>query len=391
LPPLPRSGEGGGGGGVPPALAREAARAERRQAVAAAEEAVARAELEAARAPDASKAGPRVKLSAAQDALAKAEKALEAPGERYTPLRGAVKTPESNVEAEASRNRPFPSTSTGRRSALARWLTDASNPLTARVAVNHVWARHFGRPLVATVFDFGRKGSPPSHPELLDWLAVELRESGWSMKRLHRLVVTSSAYRMTSSAAGAGESRARDPENRWYWRMNPVRMEAQVVRDSLLHLSGELDRRLGGPPVPVKDESSRRRGLYFVHSHNDQQRFLSMFDDASVLECYRRAESVVPQQALALENSRLALAAAEKIARGLAAGPGATTAAAFARAAFEAVLGSSPTAQEQAECEAALKELRDLAIREKRSDPAARARTTFVHALLNHNDFVTVR
>src|SRR5205823_1413687 len=114
-----------------------------------------------------------MKLAAARAALVGARKALETPGEAYTPLRGAVKSPESNLETEASRARPFPTTSSGRRSALARWLTDARHPLTPRVAVNHVWARHFGRPLVPNVFDFGRKGAPPTHPALLDWLAVE--------------------------------------------------------------------------------------------------------------------------------------------------------------------------------------------------------------------------
>src|SRR5206468_12594527 len=134
-----------------------------------------------------------------------------------------------------------------------------------------IWARHMGRPLVPTVFDFGRKGVPPTHPALLDWLAVELmqgasggRESPvWSMKHLHRIIVTSNAYRMTSSAAGAAQANlASDAENRFYWRMNPVRMEAQVIRDSLLHLSGELDLTVGGPSVPVMDETSRRRSLY---------------------------------------------------------------------------------------------------------------------------------
>src|SRR5581483_8548308 len=117
-----------------------------------------------------------------QDGLAKAQKALEAADSTYTPLRGSLKTLESNLETEASRGKPYPTTSTGRRSALARWLTDPRNPLTARVAVNHIWARHFGRPLVSTIFDFGRKGAAPTHSALLDWLAVELMENRWSMK-----------------------------------------------------------------------------------------------------------------------------------------------------------------------------------------------------------------
>jgi hypothetical protein len=169
-------------------------------------------------------------------------------------------------------------------------------------------------------------------------------DNGWSMKHLHKLMVTSDAYRRSSSAAGAAPATvAADPENRFYWRMNPVRMEAQVVRDSLLHLAGELDPALGGPSIPVNDETSRRRSLYFVHSHNDHQKFLSMFDDADVKECYRRAESIVPVQALALSNSRFALAMARKVNDRLHAELGSASDSQFVRAAFEAVLAGAPT------------------------------------------------
>ncbi len=130
--------------------------------------------------------------------------------------------------------------------------------------------------------------------------------------------------------------------------MNPIRMESEVVRDSLLHLSGELDLTRGGPPIPVADESSKRRSLYFVHSHNEHQKFLSTFDDASVLECYRRADSIVPQQALALENSPLATSTAEKIARRLGAANPMASDRDFIRAAFLTVLAVEPSEAEQA-------------------------------------------
>jgi hypothetical protein len=282
-------------------------------------------------------------------------------------------------------------TSTGRRTALARWLTDPKHPLTARVAVNHLWMRHFGKPLVPTVFDFGRKGAPPTHPQLLDWLAVELREHGWSMKHLHRLLVTSNTYRLSSSSAKAAAlNRSADGENRFYWRMNPVRMEAEVIRDSLLCLAGNLDQRQGGPSIPVNDKTARR-SIYFVHSHNDQQKFLSVFDDASVLECYRRAVSIVPQQALALENSELSLSASEKIAARLQRQLGSISDKEFVRAAFETVLASTPIAAEQAACEQALAEWMEVLKKHKNLDPAGRARANLVHALLNHNDFITIR
>jgi len=271
-------------------------------------------------------------------------------------------------------------------------MTHPGNPLTARVAVNHIWSRHFGKPIVPTVFDFGRNGSAPTHPELLDWLAVELMENGWSMKHVHRLLVLSNTYRLTSSNADVTmDTKGVDPDNRYYWRANPIRMEAQLVRDSLLFLAGELEVTRGGPSIPVADESSRRRSLYFVHSHNEHQKFLSMFDDASVLECYRRAESIVPQQALALENSPLAAAMAEKIAvRITSAMPGLPDRE-FVRAAFMTVLSVEPTEMEATTVVESLTLLMEAAKRKNRPNPDLFARTSVIHALLNHNDFVTVR
>jgi hypothetical protein len=379
------------------ARAREAAVAERRIAVAEAEVALARVELEVVRADAAKKAEADKKILAARTVLEQARKALDAPGEAFTSLPGSYKTLESNVESEASRGKPFPKTSTGRRTALANWVTDPRHPLTARVAANHIWARHFGKPLAPTVFDLGRKGGAPTHPELLDFLACELRDHHWSMKHLHRLIVTSNAYRMSSSSAERGtrnaeRGNATDGENHYLWRMNPVRMEAEVVRDSLLSLGGELDRTMGGAPVGLmNEETSKRRSLYFLHSHNDHHRFLVMFDGASVLECYRRAESIVPQQALALSNSKMALTSADKIAARLNTQLGAVTDAAFVRAAFETVLATAPTDAECAECEQAVVRLTEIGKKAGRADATLRARAALVHALLNHNDFITVR
>jgi hypothetical protein len=361
-------------------LAKEAARAERQAARAAAEESLAKAELDIFRAVTGERAALEKKRDAAKAALAAAVKASEDPGDTYTVPRGSLKTKESNVETDASRFKPFPTTSTGRRSGLANWIADRQNPLTARVMVNHVWARHFGRPLVATVFDFGRKGAKPSHPELLDWLAVEFMESGWSFKHLHRRLVTSSAYRLAGSGGTA------DAENKLFSRREASRMEAQTVRDSLLRLAGRLDPTMGGPSIPVTAESERR-SLYFVHSHNDHQKFLMQFDDAAVLECYRRTESIVPQQALTLANSKFALAMAEAIAAKIGDQPDAD----FVAAAFELLLASTPTPAERDACLEAMKEWRDDLTGRKHPRPGEKARVTLVGALLNHNDFVTVR
>ena len=373
-------------------LFAEAARSERLATALKADEETSRAELDLLRATPEKKAEAEKKLTAAKTALEAARKAVEMPGENYTSLSGSLKTLESNLETEDSRRKPFPQTSTGRRSAFARWLTDPQHPLPARVAVNHLWSRHFGRPLVPTVFDFGRKETPPTHPELLDWLAVEFVESGWSMKHIHRLIVLSNTYRLTSSSAGAAEHNlTTDPDNRFLWRANPIRMEAQTVRDTLLHLAGELDLTLGGPSIPVNNEASRRRSLYFVHSHNEHQKFLSMFDDASVLECYRRAESIVPQQALALENSPLATTMAEKIAQRLAAANPNASDRDFIRSAFLTVLSIEPTESEFSTLLDALTRLTNAAKAKNRPNPESQARANLIHALVNHNDFVTVR
>jgi mono/diheme cytochrome c family protein len=331
-------------------------------------------------------------LLAAKAELEKVEKAEKNPNDPALAPRGAIKSRENNLETDATRLKPFPATSTGRRTALANWIADKSNPLTARVAVNHVWLRHFGQPLVPTVFDFGRKGTPPTHPALLDWLAVEFMDHNWSFKHLHKLIVTSNAYRLSSSSLGAEENVKKDEANRYLWRQNPQRMQAQAVRDSLLVLAGDLDLTAGGPPVPVdQQDASRRRAMYFFHSHNEHHKFLDLFDDANVLECYRRSESIVPQQGLALWNSKFALEMAGKINEKLHARLGDVNDERFIRAAFMLMLMSTPSEEEIQVCVASLVDLR--AELKAVPEPARtkRARAQLIQALINHNDFVTVR
>ncbi|MEK0448843.1 MAG: hypothetical protein RL088_1111 [Verrucomicrobiota bacterium] len=320
---------------------------------------------------------------------AEAEKLLTQPlgaDADFVRLSGAQWTPTRFKDSTKDDPRiAFPPTSTGRRTALAAWITDARNPLTARVAVNHIWARHMGQPLVATMFDFGRKGATPTHPELLDWLASELVESGWDMRRIHRLIVTSAAYRMSSSLAGAEASSGKDPDNRHLWRRLPQRIESEVVRDSLLALSGELDATLGGPSVaPSAQENSRRRSLYFFHSNIEKNRFLATFDAADVKDCYRRDQSIVPQQALAMSNSALVHTAAEKIAARLT--KSAPEEPAFIRAAWLQLLAIAPGETELAATTRSLAAWRALP---GANDTTARAQ--FIRVLLNHNDFVTLR
>ena len=361
--------------------AREAARLETAWAVLQAQAALARAEREMIL----EGAGKKPAMDAAKKALADAEKSAREPGEKFTRLVVSVKAPESNIETAESKTRPFPPTSTGRRSALARWITSRENPLTARVIVNHVWNRHFGQPLVPTVFDFGRKGTPPSHPELLDTLAVELMEHGWSLRHLHRLIVTSRAYQLDSSTAQPAEQ-ARDPENRSLWRYPAHRLEAQALRDSLLHLAGTLDITRGGPPIPVAEAGGKRRGIYYFHSHNEHEQFLAQFDDAQVLECYRRQESIVPQQALAMAHAGLSLDAAQGIA-GRLSRPG-DNPREFVLAAHRVLLARLPGPTETDLC---LKALAELGKGPSGQDTTPRARTLLVLALLNHHDFLTQR
>src|SRR5262249_19092185 len=141
----------------------------------------------------------------------------------------------------------YPASSTGRRLALAAWIADAENPLTARVAVNHVWMRHFGRALVPTVFDFGVQGQRPSHPALLDWLALAFVRDGCSLNKLPRILVPRATYRMDSTPDAS--ALAADPENKYLWRMAPRRLEAEAVRDSTLYVCGRLDPAGGGPEL----------------------------------------------------------------------------------------------------------------------------------------------
>ncbi|PYM16269.1 MAG: colicin uptake protein [Verrucomicrobia bacterium] len=320
-------------------------------------------------------------VATAQRSMDAAQAALSTNSAAYTPL-----TP------------LYPAQSTGRRRALANWIASRDNPLTARVAVNHIWARHFHTPLVASVFDFGRNGASPTHPELLDWLAVEFMEHGWSMKHLHRLIVTSSAYRQASGVGvergGAASERinaSTDSGNRYLWRMNSGQMEAEVLRDSILHLAGELDLTPVGYPLPNADaEKSHRRSLYFecFPEPNGQSQFAEIFDAPNPTECYRRTQTIVPQQALALTNSKLSNERSHALAQRLAeklAHANDSDGTDFITAAYEQVLTRRPTDEELAAC-------RDFLVKQSKAAKGGdSARASLIRVLLNHNDFVTVR
>jgi len=382
------------------ALARAASRSERDAASRTAEADVLEQEraLADAAAKPAADANRGKEIDAATDRLARARSALDKAraaladdslAEKYTPL--------SPV---------YPRTSSGRRRALAEWMSSRENPLTARVAVNHIWARHFHAPLVSTVYDLGQNGAHPTHPDLLDWLACEFMESGWSMKHVHRLIATSAAYRRSSTAGNSTQNVARDPENKLLWRMNAGRMESEVLRDSLLFCAGRIDLCLGGQEMENSEAlTTSRRSLYYsVHPEQGGKSSLGeLFDAPDPLDCYRRTRSVVPQQALALTNSDFVHQASVALLRDWEAtqkgespaGGDAQTAEAelelFVIAMFERILSRVPTENERRLCRETYEKQRELAARTNVAESAARAKVSIIRALLNHNDFITIR
>ncbi len=228
-------------------------------------------------------------------------------------LLGRLEIPESSPEQK-------------RRMALASWIARPENPLTARVIVNRVWHHHFGRGLVDTPSDFGHHGAVPSHPELLDWLAGELMQSGWSLKHIHRLILTSSTYRQSS--APRSDALQADAAARLLWRFPPRRLEAEAIRDSILTASGVLDERMGGPGFSAFEPNTNyvrvyspkeqfgppefRRMVYMSKVRMEQDAVFGAFDcpDAGLV-APKRTQSTTALQALNLLNSRFILDQAE--------------------------------------------------------------------------------
>jgi hypothetical protein len=249
-----------------------------------------------------------------------------------------------------------------RRAALARWLTDARNALTWRSIVNRVWQYHFGQGIVATPNDFGRMGQLPTHPDLLDWLAVEFRDGGQSLKTLHRLIVTSATYRQSSAGNPAGE--AADAGNAYLWRMNRRKLEAEAVRDAALAVAGKLDSAMYGPAFQdfvvehpehsphyeyqlhdPDDPKTFRRAVYRFLVRSRPQPFMAVLDCADPsMQVDRRNETGSPLQALALYNNGFMLTLARHLAARVQRAGGAAEQTA---AACRLALGRLPTPAEQ--------------------------------------------
>jgi hypothetical protein len=289
------------------------------------------------------------------------------PGKVVAPRFPRVLCPSDERAAPAIPTPPPGSRTTGRRSVLAAWVAARDNPLTARVIVNRLWQHHFGKGIVATPSDFGRTGTAPTHPELLDWLASELVDGGWGLKRVNRLIVLSAAYRQSSRVRDERAVRL-DPGNQLLWRQNLRRLEAEAIRDSVLAVSGKLNRAMCGrgifptlPPEVLSTQSKpgngwgrstpqeqARRSVYIFAKRTLGVPLLEVFDQASLDKSIAaRTTTTIAPQALILLNSAFideqAAAFAERLVRETGERPAANV-----ERAFRLAVGRAPTAKEAA-------------------------------------------
>ena len=270
------------------------------------------------------------------------ERPPENPRRTFIHNRGEWTQPTEPVEpAVLSILNPLPAGAPKNRLSFARWLVSRDNPLTARVVVNRAWATFFGRGIVKTQEDFGFQSSPPSHPQLLDWLAIRFMDDGWSFKKLHRLIVTSQTYKQSSASTSAGEEK--DPENILLWRGPRLRLDAEEVRDSALRSAGILSNKMLGPsvypPQPASvttegafgalawntstGEDRYRRSLYTFAKRTAPFAFANTFDAPTGEACIvRRDKSNTPLQALTLLNDVTIIEAAQTLGKYLVETPG---------------------------------------------------------------------
>ncbi|HET6423751.1 MAG TPA: DUF1549 and DUF1553 domain-containing protein [Planctomycetaceae bacterium] len=332
-------------------------------------------------------------------------------------LRGDFRRPGPEVTAQFPRalvhQESLPSfpAAHGRRTALAEWLTHRNHPLTARVMVNRVWQQHFGVGLKSTSSDFGWQGADVSHPELLDWLAAEFMESGWNLRELHRLIVASAVYRLASYPVPAedgsisAEQQQRwhtlttsDRTNQWLGRFSRQRLSGEAIRDAILAVSGELNRKSGGPGVlpplppdvastllkgqwPVTKEAGEhtRRSIYLFARRNLRLPLLEAYDKPDTnLSCSRRNQSTIAPQALHLLNSEFVRTTARNFAQRVTEAELSTDA--RVQEAYRLALGRPPSPPESAAAESLLMS----------QDDAPSGWHNLCHALLNLNEFLYV-
>jgi Protein of unknown function (DUF1549)/Protein of unknown function (DUF1553)/Planctomycete cytochrome C len=295
----------------------------------------------------------------------------------------------SGDEKRWHENPPTGAHTSYQRRSLANWITDVNGGaghLLARVIVNRLWQHHMGRGIVATPSDFGFQGERPTHPELLDYLASELIQGGWKLKPIHKQILLSATYRQGALADKVKV--AVDPDNRWLWRHTPRRMEAEVIRDSLLSVSGLLDPKMYGPGT--LDRKMKRRSIYFFVKRSQLIPMMMLFDAPDGLQGIEsRATTTIAPQALLLMNSELVRESARALA-GRLEGAAKKSTAETVKAGYALALGRSPTEKELTETAAFLdaqaKAYRD----EGRTDAELSARIDFCQVLLGLNEFIYV-
>ncbi len=296
--------------------------------------------------------------------------------------------------------------SSGLRLALARWLTEPDHPLTARVIVNRIWHHHFGRGIVETPGNFGRSGSSPTHPELLDWLTVDFIERGWSLKRLHKLIMTSTVFRQTSTDVFQSRAREVDPDNKLLWRMPLRRLEAEIIRDAVLAVSNRLDATPDGPPVKITNPvsglsreknsptptSHQRRSLYLFARRVYPLSFLEVFDSPIMpVNCTQRMTSATVLQSFTQLNDTFILEQAAAVAQQIQQlAPG--DAEQQIQNAWKTVLSRKPDASEVERCREFL-ESQEAVYQDENSSAAEKsslALKDLCHMLLCANEFLYI-
>jgi hypothetical protein len=289
---------------------------------------------------------------------------------------------------------------TGRRLALANWLIQPNHPLTARVMVNRIWARHFGEGIVTTLGNFGHTGAAPSNQALLDWLAVDFVKQKWSVKAMQRLMMTSSAYRQSSAVTP--ELEKADSDNRLVSRMPLKRMDAEVLNDTILQVAGHLDTRMFGPPDPVlvRDDglvtpiqlpTGWRRGIYVNQRRSEVPTMLDNFDFPQLSPaCLTRTQSNVAPQALHLLNNATIYELSEDFANRLEGEAGSDLRRQVEQA-YWIALSRAPTAEEMRVASDDLLKLKKAAAKDvKGPDAEHKALTAFCHTILNSAAFLYI-
>ncbi|QDT65127.1 PSD1 and planctomycete cytochrome C domain-containing protein [Calycomorphotria hydatis] len=277
--------------------------------------------------------------------------------------------------------------STTPRQALADWLESPENTLVARVWVNRIWQYHFGRGIVFESSDFGTKGGEPTHPQLLDWLASELRSNGWSTKHIHRQIVNSSTYRQSSQNEVSYKD---DPQNKYLSRWVPRRLEAEAIRDAILVATDELDRTIGGPSVPPHlEEQKLRRTIYLAQRRSEMPDAMKMFDAPDgIRSCSRREVSTVALQPLYLLNSDFVTSRAQRLSQAiLEKVPGDQTA--QVRLLFQKTLGRDPDQEELFQALNAISGS-DAEKVDPEDSSSLHGYTRLTHAMLNLNEFIYI-